>query len=574
MTYDLAIDLGTTWTAAALRRGDRRDIVQLGNRAAVIPSVLYLAADGSTLAGESAQRRGASDPGRFAAEFKRRFGDPTPSLVGGTPMSAEALQGRLARWVLDRVAEREAAPPARVALTHPATWGPYKLDALRNAARQAGILAEPALVPEPVAAALHHATTERVPEGAHLAVYDLGGGTFDATVLHRDADGGFSIVGTPEGLERLGGIDIDEAVLGFVREALGAELARLDAADPAVLAALARLRDECVAAKEALSTETETSVPVLLPGTTAEVRLTRRELEQRVRPALLDTVEAMRRALAGAGVTQPHAVLLVGGASRMPLVAELVAEGVGAPVALDVHPKHAVALGALLAIDGGATSTAAGPAVAAPAPSPVQPAAAAPPDAPEVPPPPVVAPPPAPAPSPAPPAPASPAPAEPAAPAAASRSRVPILAAAAAVVVILGLGGALLLGGGDGGGAGANDAVGCKDAGPFICITDVSVAGGALVANFEPVDVDLVPVGQETSASDLHAQFFLATLPADEISTTSPAGAPDWVDWGSARPFEGFSPAQWERTTALCAVLATPDQVPLAGSGNCRPLPR
>ncbi|MFV1989893.1 MAG: Hsp70 family protein, partial [Acidimicrobiales bacterium] len=107
MGYVLGIDLGTTWTAAAVSRNGRVDIVGLGNRHAVVPSVVYLRDDEEVLIGEAAQRRSTTDPDRVAREFKRRIGDPTPILVGTTPYSAEALSAKVLRWVVDRVAERE-----------------------------------------------------------------------------------------------------------------------------------------------------------------------------------------------------------------------------------------------------------------------------------------------------------------------------------------------------------------------------------------------------------------------------------------------------------------------------------
>ena len=344
--YALGIDLGTTFTAAAVHRDGRAEICPLGTRSAAVPTVVLLREDGETVTGEAAGRRGLAAPDRVAREFKRRLGDPTPVLLGGTPFSAEALMSRVLRAVVADVARREGGAPARVCVTHPANWGPFKTDLLRQAVRSAG-LHDVLLTTEPEAAAVFYARQQRVPDGAVVAVYDLGGGTFDAAVL-RKTGGGFTILGRPEGIDQLGGIDVDAAVLGHVVRALGGAWEELDEDDPAVVAATARLREECVAAKEALSADTDTTVPVLLPGLVTQVRLTRAELEGMVRPALQDTLDALDRALRSAGVAPAEldAVLLVGGASRMPLVAQLVGAGLGRPVAVDAHPKHAVALGA------------------------------------------------------------------------------------------------------------------------------------------------------------------------------------------------------------------------------------
>jgi actin-like ATPase involved in cell morphogenesis len=344
--YALGVDLGTTFTAAAVWRDGRAEITALGGRAAVIPSVVLLRSDETFVTGETAARRALSEPDRVAREFKRRLGDTTPLLLGGVPYSAEALTARLLRSVVDDVTAREGGAPALICVSHPANWGPYKTDLLRQAARLADLSQPVTFITEPEAAAVYYAQQQRVEPGAVVAVYDLGGGTFDAAVL-RKTDTGFEILGQPEGIERLGGIDFDAAVFSHVARIVGDKLTDLDEDEPAAVAAVARLRDECVAAKEALSTDTDATIPVLLPTVSTEVRLTRPEFEAMVRPALYDSIEAMKRALrsAGVGTDDLQSVLLVGGSSRMPIVSQLVTAELGRPVAIDVHPKHAIALG-------------------------------------------------------------------------------------------------------------------------------------------------------------------------------------------------------------------------------------
>jgi molecular chaperone DnaK (HSP70) len=346
--YALGVDLGTTYTACAVQRGERVEIVALGSRTTTIPSVVFVAEDDTVLTGERAHRRGVTSPGRVVREFKRRLGDTTPILVAGTPYSAEQLTARLLRSVVDAVAELEGGAPDAVTVCHPANWGPYKIELLEQVVRLAD-LERAELVTEPEAAAISYASSEHVDAGAVVAVYDLGGGTFDAAVL-RKTDSGFEILGKPEGIEHLGGIDFDEAVFAHVRDALDGALDRLDPADGRAMAAVARLRQECTEAKEALSSETDVTINVLLPDLQTEIRLTRAELEAMVRAPLTETIGALRRALQAAGVDEGdvQAVLLVGGSSRIPLVGQLVSDELGRPVAVDAHPKHTIALGAAL----------------------------------------------------------------------------------------------------------------------------------------------------------------------------------------------------------------------------------
>jgi len=354
MTYVLGIDLGTTYTAAATARNGRAEVAALGYRATSVPSVVLLTADGRFLVGDAAERRGANEPDRVARGFKRRVGDPTPLLLGGAPIAVDRCLAEMLRWVVTTIGEAEGGPPTAVTVTHPANWGEFKRDVLREALRLVEI-PTPRLLPEPVAAATWYAQAERLAPGQTVAVYDLGGGTFDAAVLRRRADGRFESLGRPEGIERLGGIDVDEAVFGHVLRALGPDRAALDhsANGDTPTTAITQLRRACVDAKEALSWETSVAIPVWVRGEQREVLLQRAELEELVGPLLRPTIEALARVVASAGLRPDDldAVLLVGGSSRIPLIARQVSAGLGRPVVVDAHPKHPVALGAALDAD-------------------------------------------------------------------------------------------------------------------------------------------------------------------------------------------------------------------------------
>src|SRR5262245_41623117 len=380
MAYALGIDLGTTFTAAAVSRSGRVDIVGMGNHTSAIPSTVLLRDDGTLLVGDAATRRGQQEPARLAKEFKRRLGDATPIILGHTPYSAERLMAAVIRYVIDTVTERQGGSPSSVVIAHPANWGPYKRELLEGAATLSGI-AGASFVTEPEAAAVHFAAGERVDEGGVVAVYDLGGGTVDAAVLRREGDR-FVTMGQPQGIERLGGIDFDEAVMSHVRATLGDAIASLDGSDPVVRSGVIRLRADCIAAKEALSDDSEAVIPVMLPGVQTQVRITRPEFEAMIRPVLREAVSRLKRALVFAGVTPAglSAVVLAGGSSRIPLVAEMVSEALGRPVSVDAHPKDTVALGAArLAASGERGTTrdagvAAAPVVATPRTQPPAPA--------------------------------------------------------------------------------------------------------------------------------------------------------------------------------------------------------
>ncbi|AUI50193.1 Hsp70 family protein [Arthrobacter crystallopoietes] len=352
MSFVLGIDIGTSFSAAAVARLDGAgqpppQILNLGVRGGSVPSVIFLGEDGQVLVGEAAERRGTTHPDRLVREFKRRVGDAVPIVVGDLSVAPEDIVATMARWVVDRAQEREGEPPAAIAIAHPASWGGYKTDLIRQALAGVG-LAEVTLVSEPEAAAVHYASQERVDEGSTVAVYDLGGGTFDAAVLQKTSADTFRTLGRPEGIERLGGADFDDAVFRHVASCAADALAGLDTTDPGVLMALARLRRECTEAKEALSTDSEASIPVLLPGGQNQIRLVRSEFEAMIDDGVQTTMAALKRAMQAAGTEAEDlsAILLIGGSSRIPLVAQLLSAEFNRPIAIDADPKASISLGA------------------------------------------------------------------------------------------------------------------------------------------------------------------------------------------------------------------------------------
>ncbi|MCU7730346.1 Hsp70 family protein [Actinoplanes sp. KI2] len=344
--YGLGIDFGTTCTAAAVNVDGSLETVPLGFPGPQMPTLVYRPQHGEPLVGAAAEQRGDTDPARLARDFKRRIGDPVPADLDESPLAAQELAAVLLRQVAATAAEGRGGPPSRVVLTHPAVWGRYKRDRLLEAARLAG-LPEVTLRAEPEALATRYAATSRVGLGETLLVYDLGGGIFDAAVLLRTADG-FELLGEPEGVEQLGGADFDEAMLSLVRATLGDRLAGLDPDDPAVFEALARLRRECVAAKEALSFDTRAEIEVALPRLHTRVSIRRHSLEAMIGPAIHETVAAVRRALDSASVPagRLRRVVLAGGSSRIPLVHQMVSGALGRPVTLLDRAESGIALGA------------------------------------------------------------------------------------------------------------------------------------------------------------------------------------------------------------------------------------
>ena len=321
MSYELGIDFGTTSTAAVVRRtegtGDT-EVVPLGGRGGAVSSVLHLARDGRVTVGEAAASLAGIDPTRVVRGLKRRVGDAAPVELGGQPWAAEELSARLVRWVVDRVVEKEGEQPTRIALAHPASWAPHTLERLASAL--AGQDLGVTFVAEPRAVA--HAAVGAAEAGATVAVHDFGGGRFDAAVLRRAGTpgGGFAVLGVPEAIDDLGGLDLDELVWQHVRRSL-----------PDDVTPVARVRRACTLAKETLSSQNEVMVRIRCGDFRGAVRLDRPTFEGLIAPHVDRTVDALRRTIAAAGVEpgQLTALLLVGGSARIPLVARTVAEQLG-----------------------------------------------------------------------------------------------------------------------------------------------------------------------------------------------------------------------------------------------------
>jgi serine/threonine protein kinase/actin-like ATPase involved in cell morphogenesis len=344
----LSIDFGTTNTAAAISDGERIELVEIDG-APRIPSVVLAADSGGLVVGAAAERQLALTPERAERTPKRRIGEAT-MLLGSRAVRPVDAVGAIFRAVAAEAVRRQGGvPPASLRLTHPARWGSVRLAVLAEAAEIAGLPA-PSFVAEPVAAAVHFAD-ERIVDGAHVAVYDLGGGTLDTAVLRRIGQG-FEVIGAPGGDERLGGETFDERLW----EHLGTRLSTTNAEAWEELRfgterqwrkAGHDFRTEVRRAKEALSSNADYTIYLGAP-VDAELLITRDEVENLIRADVERTVGELLATVDRAGlvVDDLAAVNLVGGSSRIPLITRLVAERTGRVPDTWGDPKAAVVLGA------------------------------------------------------------------------------------------------------------------------------------------------------------------------------------------------------------------------------------
>lgn len=348
----LGIDLGTTHSAVGAVESGFPILLADADGRRITPSAVWFGADGTVEVGRKALRRRTVEPGRVVTSVKRLMGrrhgeerefcvpmeraaDGGVTVLGKPPeeVSAEILKE------LKRIAEMRLERSAgKAVITVPA----YFNDAQRAATKRAGELAGLEVVrilSEPTAAALAYGL-DKLGDRSRVAVYDLGGGTFDLSVLEMQ-DGVFQVLAT-RGDTRLGGDDLDTA------------LARHCAADFDSLDAGAKVRliEEAERVKCALSEkENETFRAPFYDGSRSlEMEVSRADLEALAKPVIARSLTCCRQALSDAGITvaELDAVVLVGGSTRIPAVRAAVAELFGREPDLSQHPDEAVALGATI----------------------------------------------------------------------------------------------------------------------------------------------------------------------------------------------------------------------------------
>ncbi|MDQ7909812.1 Hsp70 family protein [Phytohabitans sp. ZYX-F-186] len=350
--HALGIDFGTSHTVAVVRWPDGRGRPLLLDGSPLLPSAVYAEPGGALIVGRDAVHSARLDPARFEPNPKRRIDDGT-LLLG----DREVPVGDLVSAVLARVAEEWERTVGRVrpevTLTCPATWGATRRRLLADAAARAGFEGV-RLVAEPVAAATYFAKVlgREVPIGSVVVVHDFGAGTFDASVVARKATG-FEVLAV-DGRDDIGGLDVDAAIIAHLEKTYAdrdrTAWARLENPSTAEeRRAKRQLWDDVRVAKERLSRSP--SADLMLPLLDLEVHLTRVELEQLATPILEQTVRVTQGVMRWAKLPegQVAGVFLVGGSSRMPLMATLLHRALGEAPEVIEQPELVVAEGSILA---------------------------------------------------------------------------------------------------------------------------------------------------------------------------------------------------------------------------------
>ncbi len=363
----LGIDLGTTNSLIALWRDGRATLLHRDPDVddARIPSAICFPADGEPIVGREARHRAVDDPGSAVFSIKRFMGRglddvrddlssvPFPALenengvvqfeIGGRRYTPQELSAMILfeAWKSASAALGEEAP-RRAVVTVPAYFDDTQRQATRDAARIAG-LEVARIINEPTAASLAYGLDQR--EGGTIAVYDLGGGTFDVSILSIE-EGVFRVLSTA-GDTHLGGDDLDRTLVDLALRELGDEIDEETAADPAFRQGLRLAAERC---KIELSHRPEAELRIVAPeqGIRWRRTVTREELDALITPFVERTMASCRRALTDAGLELDgiDEVVLVGGSTRIPAVRARVADFFGREPHTELDPDQVVAMGA------------------------------------------------------------------------------------------------------------------------------------------------------------------------------------------------------------------------------------
>ena len=355
MARAVGIDLGTTNSAIAVLEGGEPTIIPNAEGARTTPSVVAFSKTGEVLVGEIAKRQAVTNVDRTISSVKRHMGTDWTTEIDGKKYTAQEISARILQK-LKRDAEAYLGEPVTEAvITVPAYFNDAQRQATKDAGQIAGLKVE-RIVNEPTAAALAYGL-EKGKEDELILVFDLGGGTFDVSLLEvGKEDDGFSTiqVRATSGDNHLGGDDWDQRIVNWlidqVKAKTGADLSK-DAV------ALQRLKEAAEQAKKELSSATSTNISLQYLSMTADgpihldETLTRAKFEELTADLLERTKKPFRDVMAEAGVTVSEIdhVVLVGGSTRMPAVTEVVKELTGGREPnKGVNPDEVVAVGAAL----------------------------------------------------------------------------------------------------------------------------------------------------------------------------------------------------------------------------------
>ncbi|MBU3181573.1 molecular chaperone DnaK [Clostridium psychrophilum] len=345
----IGIDLGTTNSCVAVMEGGEAVVISNSEGARTTPSVVSFQANGERLVGQVAKRQAITNPDKTIMSIKREMGTDHKVTIDGKAHTPQEISA----YILQKIkADAEAYLGEKVTeavITVPAYFNDGQRQATKDAGKIAGLEVK-RIINEPTAAALAYGL-DKMDVNQKILVYDLGGGTFDVSILEL-GDGLFEVKST-NGNTKLGGDDFDENVMNYIADTFKADNG-IDLRNDKM--AVQRLKEAAEKAKIELSSSTQTNIN--LPFITADatgpkhidMNLTRAKFNELTHDLVASTIEPMKKAIADAGLSlnEIDKIVLVGGSTRTPAVQDAVKEFTGKEPSKGVNPDECVALGAAI----------------------------------------------------------------------------------------------------------------------------------------------------------------------------------------------------------------------------------
>ena len=349
MAKVIGIDLGTTNSCVAVLEGGEPTVITNAEGNRTTPSVVGFAKNGERLVGETAKRQAVTNPERTISSIKRHMGEDYSVEIDGKRYTPQDISAMILAKLKADAESYLGEKVTEAVITVPAYFSDSQKQATKDAGKIAGLDVK-RIINEPTAASLSYGLDKE--EGSHkILVYDLGGGTFDVSILEL-GDGVFEVLAT-NGDTRLGGDDFDNALMNFMADSFAKENG-VDLRSDRM--AMQRLKEAAEKAKKELSSAQTTNVN--LPFITVtdagplhlNMDITRAKFDQLTADLVNRTIEPMRKAMADAGVTNSDLskVILVGGSTRIPAVQDAVKRITGKEPFKGINPDECVAVGAAI----------------------------------------------------------------------------------------------------------------------------------------------------------------------------------------------------------------------------------
>ena len=356
MSKIIGIDLGTTNSCVSVLEGGEPQVITNAEGFRTTPSVVAFSKDGERMVGQVAKRQAVANPERTISSIKREMGSSYTVTIDGKAYTPQEISAMILQKLKADAEAYLGEPVTKAVITVPAYFSDSQRQATKDAGKIAG-LEVLRIINEPTAASLAYGMDKE--QNQKILVYDLGGGTFDVSILEI-GDGVFEVLAT-NGNNRLGGDDFDKRVMDY----LIAEFKKANGIDLSTdRSCMQRLKDAAEAAKIELSqkTQTQVNIPFITmdkaTGTPLhlDITITRAKFNELTQDLVEQTKKCVQQAMKDAGVTANNIdkVILVGGSSRIPAVQDMVKMIAGKDPFKGINPDECVAIGA--AIQGGVLS--------------------------------------------------------------------------------------------------------------------------------------------------------------------------------------------------------------------------